>query len=142
MNKIKLDSRAELIRNTISSTPDLNASSTNIIMIVFINAIVKSFLKLFIMGELWHICITLLLVVPPRVQLAWSPTKTKVGENAALPKCHVTGFPVQVISRRKLPVSLSKDRTSQVEAILTVGGAQKQDTGLYVCHAKNSLGEH
>ena len=69
-------------------------------------------------------------------------SKTKVGENAALPKCHVTGFPVQVISRRKLPVSLSKDRTSQVEAILTVGGAQKQDTGLYVCHAKNSLGEH
>lgn len=81
-------------------------------------------------------------IAPPRVQLASSPTQTKVGENSALPKCHVTGFPVPVISRRKLPVSLSKDRTSQVEAILTVGGAQKQDTGLYVCHAKNSLGEH
>ena len=50
MNKIKLDSRAELIWNTISSTPDLNASSTTIIMIVFITAIVKSFLKLFIHG--------------------------------------------------------------------------------------------
>ena len=50
MNKIKLDSRAELIRNTISSTPDLNASSTTIIMIVFITVIVKSFLKLFIHG--------------------------------------------------------------------------------------------
>ena len=42
MNKIKLDSRAELIRNTISTTPVLNASSTNIIMIIFITAIVTS----------------------------------------------------------------------------------------------------
>ena len=125
MNKIKLDSRAELIRNTISSTPDLNASSTTIIMIVFITAIVKSFLKLFIMGELWHLCITLLFVAPPRVQLAWSPTQTKVGENAALPKFHVTGFPVPVISRLKLPVSLSKDRTSQVEGTFDCGSRPK-----------------
>lgn len=77
------------------------------------------------MGELWKLCITLLLVAPPRVQLASSPTQTKVGENAALPKCHVTGFPVPVISRRKLPVSLSKDRTSQVEGTFDCGSRPK-----------------
>lgn len=77
------------------------------------------------MGELWKLCITLLLVAPPRVQQAWSPIQTKVGENVALPKCHVTGFPVPVISRRKLPVSLSKDRTSQVEGTFDCGSRPK-----------------
>lgn len=50
MNKIKLDLRVELIWNMILFILDLNVSSINIIMIVFIIVIVKSFLKLFIYG--------------------------------------------------------------------------------------------
>ncbi|KAJ7383088.1 hypothetical protein OS493_030975 [Desmophyllum pertusum] len=78
---------------------------------------------------------------PPRVQLAPGPTYAKSGQNVTLPKCHVTGFPAPVITWRKLPGSLLKDRTVQDGGVLTVVGAEKHDIGSYVCHAKNSLGE-
>ncbi|KAJ7383090.1 hypothetical protein OS493_030977, partial [Desmophyllum pertusum] len=78
---------------------------------------------------------------PPRVQLAPGPTYVKSGQKVTLPKCHVTGFPAPVITWRKLPGSLPKDRTVQDGGILTVGVAAKHDIGSYVCHANNYLGE-
>ena len=78
---------------------------------------------------------------PPRIQLAQGPTYAKTGQNVTLPKCHVTGFPVPVVTWRKIPGSIPKDRTVQYGGLLTVGVVGKQDIGSYVCHAKNSLGE-
>ena len=102
MNKIKLDSRAELIRNTISTTPVLNASSTNIIMIIFITAIVKSFLKLFIHG--WTL----------KIMYNSSPRSTSSGST-------------------RFKSDPNKSRWKRCAA---------KDTGLYVCHANNSLEKH
>ncbi|KAJ7383091.1 hypothetical protein OS493_030978, partial [Desmophyllum pertusum] len=56
---------------------------------------------------------------PPRVELAQGPTYAKSGQNVTLPKCHVTGYPAPVITWRKLPGSLAKDRTVQDGGILT-----------------------
>ena len=78
---------------------------------------------------------------PPRVQLAPGPTYAKKGQNVTLPKCHVTGFPAPVITWRKLPGSLPKDRTVQDGGVLTVGDAEEHDIGSYVCNANNYLGE-
>ena len=78
---------------------------------------------------------------PPRIQLAPGPTYVKKGSNATLPKCHVTGFPAPVVTWRKFPGSLAKDRTVQDGGILNVSLATKQDIGSYVCHAKNHLGQ-
>ena len=78
---------------------------------------------------------------PPRIQLAPGPTYAKTGQNVTLPKCHVTGFPVPVVTWRKIPGSIPKDRTVQDGGLLTVGVVGKHDIGSYVCDAKNSLGE-
>ncbi|KAJ7369440.1 Immunoglobulin C-2 Type [Desmophyllum pertusum] len=78
---------------------------------------------------------------PPRVQLAPGTTYVKSGQKVTLPKCHVTGFPAPVITWRKLPGSLPKNRTVQDGGVLTVGDAEKHDIGAYVCNAKNYLGE-
>ncbi|KAL9961353.1 hypothetical protein ACROYT_G030273 [Oculina patagonica] len=78
---------------------------------------------------------------PPRIQLAPGPTYAKKGQSVTLPKCHVTGFPAPVVTWRKIPGSLAKDRTVQDGGLLTVGLAEKHDIGSYVCHAKNPLGE-
>ena len=53
----------------------------------------------------------------------------------------MTGYPAPVITWRKLPGSLPKDRTVQDGGVLTVGDAEEHDIGSYVCYAKNSLGE-
>lgn len=53
----------------------------------------------------------------------------------------MTGFPASVVTWRKIPGSLAKDRAVQDGGILTVGLAAKHDFGSYVCHAKNHLGE-
>ncbi|KAL9961345.1 hypothetical protein ACROYT_G030263 [Oculina patagonica] len=78
---------------------------------------------------------------PPRIQLARGPTYAKNGQNVTLPKCHVTGFPAPVVTWRKIPGSLAKDRTVHDWGLLTVGVAAKHDTGSYVCHARNALGD-
>ncbi|KAL9961352.1 hypothetical protein ACROYT_G030272 [Oculina patagonica] len=78
---------------------------------------------------------------PPRIQLAPGPTHTKTGQNVKLPICHVTGFPAPVVTWLKIPGSLAKDRTVQDGGLLRVSAAAKHDTGSYVCHAKNDLGE-
>ena len=53
----------------------------------------------------------------------------------------MTGFPVPVVTWRKIPGSIPNDRTVQDGGLLTVGVVGKHDIGFYVCHAKNSLGE-
>ena len=53
----------------------------------------------------------------------------------------MTGFPAPIVTWQKLPGSLAKDRTVQDGGLLTVGLAKKHDIGVYVCHAKNHLGE-
>ena len=53
----------------------------------------------------------------------------------------MTGFPAPVVTWRKIPGSLAKDRIIQDGGLLTVGLAAKHDIGSYVCHAKNHLGE-
>ena len=53
----------------------------------------------------------------------------------------MTGFPAPVVSWRKRPGSLAKDRTVQDGDLLTVGLAAQHDIGSYECHAKNDLGE-
>lgn len=78
---------------------------------------------------------------PPRIQLAPGPTYAKKDSNVTLPKCHVTGFPAPVVTWRKIPESLPKDRTVQDGGLLTVGLAAIHDIGSYACHAKNDLGE-
>ena len=82
-----------------------------------------------------------LLKASPRIQLAPGPTYAKTGQNVTLPKCHVTGFPAPVVTWRKIPGSIAKDRTVQNGGLLIVSFAEKRDTGSYVCHAKNPLGE-
>ncbi|KAL9961355.1 hypothetical protein ACROYT_G030276 [Oculina patagonica] len=86
---------------------------------------------------------TALMIVeaPPRIQLAPGPTHAKTGQSVTLPRCNVTGFPAPVVTWRKIPGSLAKDRTVQNGGLLTVGLADKHDIGSYVCHAKNTLGE-
>ena len=83
----------------------------------------------------------LLFKAPPRIQLAPGPTYAKKGQRVTLPKCHVTGFPAPVVTWRKIPGSLPKDKTVQNRGLLTVGAASKHDIGSYTCHAKNTLGE-
>lgn len=78
---------------------------------------------------------------PPRIQLAPGPTYAKKESNVTLSKCHVAGFPAPVVTWRKIPGSLPKDRTVQDGGLLTVGLASKHDIGSYACHAKNDLGE-
>ena len=53
----------------------------------------------------------------------------------------MTGFPAPGVTWRKIPGSLAKNRTVQDRGLLTVGLAEKDDTGSYVCHAKNALGQ-
>ena len=53
----------------------------------------------------------------------------------------MTGFPAPVVTWRKIPGSLAKDRIIQDGGLLTVGPVAKHDIGSYVCHAKNDLGE-
>ena len=53
----------------------------------------------------------------------------------------MTGFPAPIVTWRKIPGLLAKDRTVQEGGLLTVGLAAKQDIGSYVCQAKNHLGE-
>ena len=53
----------------------------------------------------------------------------------------MTGFPAPIVTWRKIPGSLAKDRTVQDWGLLTVGLAEKLDIGSYICHAKNHLGE-
>ncbi len=83
----------------------------------------------------------LFLKAPPRIQLAPGPTYAKIGQNVTLPKCHVTGFPAPVVTWRKTPGSLAKDRTVQDGGLLAVDAVSKHDIGFYMCHAKNPLGE-
>ncbi|KAL9961350.1 hypothetical protein ACROYT_G030270 [Oculina patagonica] len=78
---------------------------------------------------------------PPRIQLSPGPTHAQTGLTVTLPKCHVTGFPAPVLTWRKIPGSLAKDRIVQDGALLTVGLVEKHDIGSYVCQAKNALGE-
>ncbi len=53
----------------------------------------------------------------------------------------MTGFPAPVVTWRKIPGSLAKDRIVQDGGLLTVSAAANHDIGSYVCHAKNPLGE-
>lgn len=53
----------------------------------------------------------------------------------------MTGFPEPVVTWRKIPGFLVKDTTVQDRGLLTVGPAEKHDTGSYMCYAKNALGE-
>ncbi|XP_067046450.1 contactin-4-like isoform X1 [Acropora muricata] len=78
---------------------------------------------------------------PPRVQLASCPTHAKIGRRATLPRCNVTGYPVPVVTWRKLGGVLATERAVYGEGSLTLVGARKTDTGLYQCRAKNNLGE-
>ncbi|XP_074607150.1 uncharacterized protein LOC141860078 [Acropora palmata] len=78
---------------------------------------------------------------PPRVQLASGPTHAKIGRTATLPRCNVTGYPVPVVTWRKLGGVLATERAVYGERSLSLVGARKTDTGLYQCRAKNNLGE-
>ena len=80
-------------------------------------------------------------LAPPRVQLASGPTHAKIGERATLPHCNVTGYPVPVVTWRKLGGVLATERAMYGEGSLTLVGVRKTDTGLYQCRAKNNLGE-
>ena len=53
----------------------------------------------------------------------------------------MTGFPAPIVTWRKIPGPLTKDRMIQEGGLLTVGLAAKHDIGSYVCQAKNHLGE-
>ncbi|XP_067047669.1 uncharacterized protein [Acropora muricata] len=79
--------------------------------------------------------------VPPRVQLAPGPTHVKIGKRVTLPRCKVTGYPIPVVTWRKLGGVLATERALYGEGSLTVVGAIKADTGPYQCRAKNNLGE-
>ena len=79
--------------------------------------------------------------MPPRVQLAPGPTHVKVGKRVTLPRCKVTGYPIPVVTWRKLGGVLATERALYGEGSLTVVGAMKADTGPYQCRAKNNLGE-
>ena len=81
------------------------------------------------------------LLAPPRVQLASGPTHAKIGRTATLPRCNVTGYPVPVVTWRKLGGVLATERAVYGERSLSLVGARKTDTGLYQCRAKNNLGE-
>ena len=81
------------------------------------------------------------LLVPPRVQLAPGPTHAKTGRRVILPRCKVTGYPVPVVTWRKLGGVLAAERTVYGEGSLTVVATIKADTGSYQCRAKNNLGE-
>ncbi|XP_068706582.1 uncharacterized protein [Montipora foliosa] len=77
----------------------------------------------------------------PRVQLVPGPTHAKTSQNVTLPRCRVTGFPVPVVTWRKLSGVLSRQRAVYGKGSLTVVGAMEIDTGPYQCKAKNDLGE-
>ena len=87
------------------------------------------------------VSLSLCLLAPPRVQLAPGPTHAKTGKRVTLPRCNVTGFPVPVVTWRKLGGVLATERAVYGEGSLTVVAARKADTGLYQCRAKNNLGE-
>ena len=73
----------------------------------------------------------LLFKAPPGIQLAQDPTHAKTGQNVTLPKRHVTGFPVPVVTWRKPAGPLDKDKTAQHSGLQTVSLAEKQDIGFF-----------
>ena len=83
----------------------------------------------------------LLLLAPPRIQLAPGPSHAKTGQNINLPHCTVTGFPKPTVSWRKLTGTFPRHRTVLGDGSFTLRTAQKNDSGAYECTAQNTLGK-
>ena len=56
-------------------------------------------------------------------------------------QCEATGQPTPTVTWLKAFSHLSKQKTAVVEGNLTILNIAKEDGGLYVCSAKNLLGE-
>ena len=82
-----------------------------------------------------------LFTASPRIQLAAGPIHAKEGENVTLPACHVTGYPIPVVTWSKIPGPLPTSRTVFGSGLLTLTNVTKRDTGTYQCSASNALGK-
>ena len=69
------------------------------------------------------------------------PTYFEKGKNITLPKCHVTSFPLAVITWSRVRGQLAYSRTIVEDGQLSIISAQKRDSGLYECKASNDLGD-
>ena len=63
-------------------------------------------------------------------------------KNITLPTCHVTSYPLAVITWSKVHGELVRARTVSKDGQLSITNAQKKDSGLYKCEATNILGHH
>ena len=78
----------------------------------------------------------------PKVSLSFGPSYVEKGKNVTLPACHVTSFPPAVISWVKVHDNLAQNRVVVVkDGQLSIIYAQRKDSGLYKCKARNHLGE-
>ena len=77
---------------------------------------------------------------PPRITLYVGPTYVERGDNATLPKCHVTGHPEPRIRWSKHGKKLREGSSDDDGGRLILLNAKMTDLGHYSCEASNALG--
>ncbi|KAL9967646.1 hypothetical protein ACROYT_G025923 [Oculina patagonica] len=78
--------------------------------------------------------------VHPRVSLHPGPSYVVEGSNVTLPTCHVTGYPVPVVTWRKSSGQLPQGRAQYNNSVLQISDVRKVDSDTYFCSAVNLLG--
>ena len=81
-----------------------------------------------------------MIAVHPRVSLHPGPYHVIEGTDATLPTCHVTGYPVPVVTWRKSSGQLPQGRIQYNNTALQISHVRKVDSDAYFCSAVNLLG--
>ena len=77
---------------------------------------------------------------PPRITLSFGPSYVEMNKNITLPTCHVTSFPLAVVTWSKVLGELMQSKAVVHDGQLSIVNAQKKHSGLYKCKASNKLG--
>ena len=81
-----------------------------------------------------------LFAVHPRVSLHPGPSYAIEGSKITLPTCHVTGYPVPVVTWKKSSGQLPQGRAQYNNTALQISNVRKVDSDTYFCSANNLLG--
>lgn len=76
----------------------------------------------------------------PKIINKKGPTYVLKGDNVTLPACSATGFPIPVVSWRKVYDRMPQGRILTTDETLTIMKTKVYDSGIYLCTATNSLG--
>ena len=78
--------------------------------------------------------------VYPRISIHPGPHYAIDGKSYTLPVCHVTGYPIPLVSWRKSVGQLPQERMKYNNSALQILHARKGDSDFYFCSASNLLG--